>query len=131
MQHKRLNKQQQKLPKAPRPLTKLPESKLKVVVNPIISGLAPFHFVRFIITRGGLICWVRKLSFQWLVREITQEFRQELYFQCSSIQECQEASEAYLAGLLEDTGLCTIHAQHVTIMPKDIQLTHHINRKRA
>ena len=36
----------------------------------------------------------------------------------------QEASEAYLVGLFEDTNLCAIHAKRVTIsiMPKDIQL---------
>ena len=34
----------------------------------------------------------------------------------------QEACEAYLVALFEDTNLCVIHAKHVTIMPKDIQL---------
>ena len=34
----------------------------------------------------------------------------------------QEAAEAYLVGLMEDTNLCAIHAKRVTIMPKDIQL---------
>jgi histone H3 len=34
----------------------------------------------------------------------------------------QEASNAYLFGLFEDTNLCTIHAKCVTIMPKDMQL---------
>ncbi|CAI9762911.1 unnamed protein product [Fraxinus pennsylvanica] len=34
----------------------------------------------------------------------------------------QEAAEAYLIGLLEDTNLCAIHAKRVIIMPKDIQL---------
>ena len=29
----------------------------------------------------------------------------------------QEASEAYLVGLLEDTNLCAIHTKSVTIMP--------------
>ncbi len=38
----------------------------------------------------------------------------------------QEASEAYLTGLFVDTNLCTIHAKHVTIMPKDIQYAHHV-----
>ena len=32
----------------------------------------------------------------------------------------QEASEAYLVGLFEDTNLCAIHAKRVTIMPKDV-----------
>ncbi|CAK7307127.1 Histone H3.1 [Vulpes lagopus] len=33
----------------------------------------------------------------------------------------QEACEAYLVGLFEDTNLCAIHAKRVTVMPKDIQ----------
>eukprot|EP00804_Cyclotella_cryptica_P021249 CCRYP_001526-RA/>CCRYP_001526-RA protein AED:0.38 eAED:0.38 QI:0/-1/0/1/-1/0/1/0/50 len=37
----------------------------------------------------------------------------------------QEASEAYLIGLLEDANLC-IHARRVTIMPKDMQLSRQI-----
>ena len=38
----------------------------------------------------------------------------------------QEASEAYLVGLFEDTNLCAIHAKRVTIMPRDIQLARRI-----
>jgi histone H3 len=34
----------------------------------------------------------------------------------------QEASEAYLVGMFKDTNLCAMHAKHVTIMPKDMQL---------
>jgi histone H3/H4 len=33
----------------------------------------------------------------------------------------QEAFEAYLVGVFEDTNLCTMHAKRVTIMPKDMQ----------
>jgi len=40
----------------------------------------------------------------------------------------QEAAEAYLVGLFEDTNLCAIHAKRVTIMPKDIQLARRIVR---
>ncbi|KAL8456656.1 hypothetical protein ACS0TY_034772 [Phlomoides rotata] len=43
----------------------------------------------------------------------------------------QEAEEAYLVGLFEDTNLCAIHAKRVTIMPKDIQLTHRIRGEHA
>ncbi|KAB1261124.1 Histone H2A type 1 [Camelus dromedarius] len=41
----------------------------------------------------------------------------------------QEACEAYLVGLFEDTKLCAIHAKRVTIMPKDIQLARRIAGK--
>ena len=34
----------------------------------------------------------------------------------------QEACEAYLVALFEDTNLCAIHAKCITIMPRDIQL---------
>ena len=40
-------------------------------------------------------------------------------FQSSAVMALQEASEAYLVGLFEDTNLCAIHAKRVTIMPKD------------
>lgn len=51
-----------------------------------------------------------------------------LYF---NVFEFQEASEAYLVGLFEDTNLCAIHAKRVTIMPKDIQLARRIRGERA
>ncbi|KAJ1271265.1 hypothetical protein BS78_06G116000 [Paspalum vaginatum] len=38
---------------------------------------------------------------------------------------------AYLVGLFEDTNLCAIHANRVTIMPKDIQLATRIRGERA
>uniref|UniRef100_A0A915DJR2 Histone H2A/H2B/H3 domain-containing protein n=1 Tax=Ditylenchus dipsaci TaxID=166011 RepID=A0A915DJR2_9BILA len=63
---------------------------------------------------------IRKLPFQRLVREIAQDFKTDLRFQSSAVLALQEASEAYLVGLFEDTNLCAIHAKRVTIMPKDI-----------
>ena len=70
---------------------------------------------------------IRKLPFSWLVHEITLEVgKYDLCFQGSTIICLQEAAEAYVVGLMEDANLCTIHAERVTIMPKDIQLAHHI-----
>merc|ERR1712087_843839 len=74
---------------------------------------------------------IRKLPFQRLVREIAQDFKTDLRFQSSAIMALQEASEAYLVGLFEDTNLCAIHAKRVTIMPKDIQLARRIRGERA
>ena len=73
---------------------------------------------------------VRKLPFQRLVPKIAQDFKGNLRFQSSAILATQEASEAYLVGLMEDTNLCAIHAKRVTIMPKDIQLTRRIRGER-
>ena len=46
---------------------------------------------------------IRKLPFQRLVREIAQLFKAELRFQSTAILALQEAAEAYLVGLFEDT----------------------------
>ncbi|XP_028267955.1 histone H3-like [Parambassis ranga] len=73
---------------------------------------------------------IRKLPFQRLVREIAQDFKTDLRFQSSAVMALQEASEAYLVGLFEDTNLCAIHAKRVTIMPKDIQLARRIRGER-
>ncbi|XP_053567231.1 histone H3-like [Bombina bombina] len=74
---------------------------------------------------------IRKLPFQRLVREIAQDFKTDLRFQSAAVMALQEASEAYLVGLFEDTNLCAIHAKRVTIMPKDIQLARRIRGERA
>ena len=74
---------------------------------------------------------IRKLPFQRLVREIAQDIRPNLRFQQSAVEALQEASEAYLVGLFEDTNLCAIHARRVTIMPKDIQLARRTRGERA
>ena len=66
---------------------------------------------------------LRKLPFQRLVRELAQDLSKiNIRFQSGAIMALQEASEAYLVGLLEDANLCAVHAKRVTIMPKDIQL---------
>ena len=81
---------------------------------------------------------IRKLPFQRLVREISGDHKVitsplcgKVRFQSLAIAALQEASEAYLVRLFEDTNLCAIHAKRVTIMPKDIQLARRIHRERA
>jgi histone H3 len=74
---------------------------------------------------------IRKLPFQRLAREITQDFKNDCKFQSTTILAMQESAEAYLVGLFEDTNLCAIHAKRVTIMPKDIQLARRIRGERA
>ena len=74
---------------------------------------------------------IRKLPFQRLGREIAQDFKTDLRFQSVAILCLQEAAEAYLVGLFEDTNLCAIHAKQVTIMPKDIQLARRIRGEQA
>ena len=76
---------------------------------------------------------IRKLPFQRLVREIasdhdviTSPLCGKVRFQSAAVMALQEAAEAYLIGLFEDSNLCAIHTKRVTIMPKDIQLARRI-----
>ncbi|BFU26765.1 Core histone H2A/H2B/H3/H4, putative [Entamoeba histolytica] len=74
---------------------------------------------------------LRKAPFQALVREIAQVSKSDLRFQSAAISALQEAAEAYLVGLFEDTNLCAIHAKEITIMPKDMQLARRIEGERT
>ena len=81
---------------------------------------------------------IRKLPFQRLVHEIASDSEViksplcgKVRFQSAAVMALQEAAEAYLVGLFEDTNLCAIHAKRVTIMPKDIQLARRIHGERA
>ncbi|EGV64195.1 centromeric DNA-binding histone H3-like protein cse4 [Yamadazyma tenuis] len=72
---------------------------------------------------------IRKLPFARLVKEIAENFIGMNYgirWQSNAVLALQEACEAYLVHLLEDTNLCAIHAKRVTIMQKDIQLARRI-----
>uniref|UniRef100_A0AC35THC8 Histone domain-containing protein n=1 Tax=Rhabditophanes sp. KR3021 TaxID=114890 RepID=A0AC35THC8_9BILA len=69
---------------------------------------------------------IKKAPFQRLVRCIAQDFKRDLRFQTTAVLALQQASEAYLIGLFEDTDLCAKHAKRVTIMQKDIQLARRI-----
>ncbi|KAI0067761.1 histone H3 [Artomyces pyxidatus] len=65
---------------------------------------------------------IRKLPFQRLVREITQEYKTDIRFQSSALGALQEAAEAYLVTLFEDTNLAALHAKRITIQVKDMAL---------
>ena len=92
-------------------------------------GLLALREIRCYQKSTEFLIW--KLPFQRLVREIAQDFKTDLKFQSAAIRTLQEASEAYLVGLFEDTNLCAIHAKRVTVMPRDIQLARRIRGERA
>ncbi|GAA6008513.1 histone H3 family protein [Rhodotorula paludigena] len=76
---------------------------------------------------------LRRLPFARLVREIATEFFEDedgngvgLRWQSSALVALQEATEAYLVHLFEDSNLCALHAKRVTIMQRDMQLVRRI-----
>ena len=71
---------------------------------------------------------IRKLRFSRLVREIANDFKTDLRFRSTSMEALQEASEAFMTGIFEDTNLLAIHGKRVTVQPKDIQLCVRLHR---
>jgi histone H3 len=69
---------------------------------------------------------IRKAPFKRLVREIAIDVKSDLRVQSTAILALQEASEAYLIRLFEDTNLCAMHGKRVTITVKDMQLARRI-----
>ena len=65
---------------------------------------------------------IRQLPFVRWFREITQQIWGDLRFQAMTLLALQEAVEAYIVNLFDDTNLCTIHGKCITMMQKDIQL---------
>eukprot|EP00966_Prymnesium_polylepis_P048199 1116089-Prymnesium_polylepis.1 len=70
---------------------------------------------------------IRLAPFRWLVRDIINEFismeaaPNGPRLQESAAHALQEAAEAYLVHLFEDSLICAIHAGRVTIFVKDMQ----------
>lgn len=65
---------------------------------------------------------IQKAPFRRLVRAISQGIDVHLRFQVSAVEALQEATEAFMIGVFEDSNLCAIHAKRVTMMPADVKL---------
>ena len=71
-----------------------------------------------------------RASFQRVVKTIVKDMDHELRFQSQALHALQEATEAYLVGVFEDTNLCAIHAKRQTVMKKDMELARRIRGDR-
>ena len=74
---------------------------------------------------------IKKLPFQRLVREIAQDLRKDLRFQSSAVMALQEATEAHIVSLFEETNRATFHARRVTIQSKDMALAQRLRGERS
>ena len=111
---------------AKKPSKVLPPKKTNGVVRPyrFHPGTKALKEIRSY--QKSTVLLIKKLPFQRLVKELSMDFKKDLRFQSAAIGALQEAAEAYLVGLFEDTNLLAIHAKRVTIMPKDMVLARRI-----
>uniref|UniRef100_A0A7S3CMB8 Core Histone H2A/H2B/H3 domain-containing protein n=2 Tax=Eukaryota TaxID=2759 RepID=A0A7S3CMB8_9SPIT len=103
---------------------------VKAVKKSVRRGTVALREIRkYQKSTGSLI---PRAPFQRLVRELTQSLTaDEMRWQVSAVAALQEAMEAYLVGLLEDSQLASIHAKRVTVMPKDMQLARRLRGERT
>lgn len=74
---------------------------------------------------------LNRTRFRFLVREVNQTASSTSFFhryEKQTLVALQEATEAFVVSVMEDTNLCAIHAKRVTIMPKDMNLTCRLRR---
>jgi len=72
---------------------------------------------------------IKKAPFQRLVKEVMRDIRDErgdFRIQARAVQALQEASEAFIVHLFENTNLCAIHAKRITIAPVDMRLARRV-----
>ncbi|KAM5146747.1 histone H3-like centromeric protein A [Mantella aurantiaca] len=71
---------------------------------------------------------LRKAPFARLVKEVCLDYTRGVPFmwQSLAIMALQEAAEAFLVRLFEDSYLCSLHAKRVTLFIQDMQLARRI-----
>ena len=67
-----------------------------------------------------------KASFARVVRHIAGNIDSDMRFQAHALLALQESTEAYITGIFEDSNLCAIHGNRVTVMKKDMDLARRI-----
>lgn len=79
---------------------------------------------------------IPKAPFQRLVKDISRQFEDlfgfsdPIRFSSEALLALQEAAEAYMISIFEDTNLAAIHAKRQTIMKKDMDLARRIRGDR-
>ena len=79
---------------------------------------------------------IKKAPFRRLLREISDDmanlgdFEGSPRWQNVAVIAMQEATEAWVVKLFEDTNLTCIHRRRITVEPKDIQLTRRVRGER-
>ncbi|KAH9589211.1 Histone H2A/H2B/H3 [Trypanosoma melophagium] len=65
---------------------------------------------------------IARAPFRRLVREVVSNLKDSFRMSSTCVEALQESTELYVTSVLTDANLCTLHANRVTVYPKDIQL---------
>ena len=93
-------------------------------------GTVALRKIKYYQRQGGHCFNIPKLPFSRLVREIAQDYKNDLSFSLGSMMVFHLDLEKYLIDLLEDANLAAISSKRVRVQPKDIQLARKIRGER-
>lgn len=75
-------------------------------------------------------CLLPRAPFLRILKQIAKEHNDEMRWNSQAVQALQEAAEAYIVGVFEDTSLCAVHAKRQTILKKDMDLARRLRGDR-
>ncbi len=88
--------------------------------RPGLEGLAT-RFVKDKRLNSVQLC-IPRAPFQRMVRSVANEIVEDVKFHKDAIEALRESSETFLVNLFEDSNLCTLHANRVTLQVSDMKL---------
>ncbi|EAN78895.1 histone H3 variant [Trypanosoma equiperdum] len=65
---------------------------------------------------------IQRAPFRRFLREVVSNLKDSYRMSAACVDAIQEATETYITSVFMDANLCTLHANRVTLFPKDIQL---------
>ena len=74
---------------------------------------------------------IKRAPFRRLIREIAQDYKDDVRFQKSAIDAIQEATESYITSLFTDSNLAALHTGRTTVMANDLHLTLRMRGERS
>ncbi len=85
-------------------------------------GTVSLRRIRYYQKQPGHCFNIRKLPFRRLVKEVGQDYKNDLQYSIDAMTVCQLDAEQYMVKLCENALLCAIYGDRVRVGVKDIQL---------
>lgn len=93
-------------------------------------GTVSLRRMRYYQKQAGHCFNISKVGFRRLVREIAQDFKNDVRFTLDAMIIFQLDAENYIVSLCSDAILCTLHRNAVRVYPKDFQLVNRLRKNR-
>ncbi|MEE6509832.1 hypothetical protein FKM82_028080 [Ascaphus truei] len=115
-------------------LLKAPQKKKVLKTNPsprrerFSPGMRALMEIRMYQKTGNLL--IERAPFSRLQREISMKYRPRQRLMAEALLALQEAAEAYMESLFQDSCLCSAHSNRATLRVEDLKLARRIRGER-